>query len=102
MSRIIQEELKDPRMGFVTVTRAEVTADLRYAHVYVSCLGTPLEQERTFTALTSGRGFVRKLIGERIRLRYTPEITFHLDQSLDAQFRIQATLDRLHQEHPPT
>ena len=99
VSRIIQEELKDPRVGFVTVMRAEVSADLQHAHLYVSCLGTPAEQERTMTALTSGRGFVRRMIGERIRLRYTPEIVFHLDHSLDDQFRIQDTLERIRREH---
>ena len=99
VSRIIQEELKDPRVGFVTVMRAEVSADLQHAHLYVSCLGTPAEQERTMTALTSGRGFVRRMIGERIRLRYTPEIVFHLDRSLDDQFRIQDTLERIRREH---
>ena len=100
VSRIMLEELKDPRVGFVTVLRADVSADLQHAHVYVSCLGTPAQQEQTLTALTTARGFVRKLIGERIRMRYTPDITFHHDQSLDAQFRIQAAIDRLHHEKP--
>ena len=101
ISRILQEELKDPRLGFTTVMRAEVSADLQHAHIYVSCLGSPTEQERTMAALTSAQGFVRRLIGERIRLRYTPEIAFHLDQSLEAQFRIQAALDRLKQPPQP-
>ena len=101
VSHIIQEELKDPRVGFVTVMRAEVSADLQHAHVHVSCLGAPEEQERTLAALTSARGFVRKLIGTRIRLRYTPEIVFHLDHSVDAQFKMQETLDRLRHESPP-
>ena len=101
VSRMLQDELKDPRLGFATVMRAEVSADLQHAHIYVSCLGSPTEQERTMDALTSARGFVRKLVGERIRLRYTPEIIFHLDESLDAQFRIQAALDRLKQRPRP-
>ena len=92
---ILREELQDPRVGFVTVMRADVSADLQHAHVYVSCLGAPAEQERTLAALVSAGGFVRKLIGQRIRLRYTPEIVFHLDHSVDAQFRMQDTLDRL-------
>ena len=100
VSQIILEELKDPRLGFVTVMRAEVSADLQHAHVYVSCLGTVAQQELTLAALMSARGFVRKLIGERIRMRYTPEITFHLDQSVDLQFRIQETLDRLREDRP--
>ena len=100
VSRILLEEIKDPRLGFITVMRADISADLQHAHVYVSCLGTPAEQERTLAALTSARGFVRKLVGERIRMRYTPEITFHLDQSVDAQFRIQRALDELHKDKP--
>lgn len=99
VSDIIQQEITDPRIGFVTIMRAEVSADLQHAHIYVSCLGTPAEQERTLAALASGRGFVRKLIGARIRMRYTPEMVFHLDHSVDAQFKMQAMLDQLHQ--PP-
>jgi len=100
VSRILLEELKDPRLGFVTVMHADISADLQHAHVSVSCLGTEEERASTLAALTQARGFIRKLIGQRIRLRYTPELTFHLDRSLDAQFRIQETLNRLHKEHP--
>ena len=100
VSRMMLEELKDPRVGFVTVMRAEVSADLQHAHIYVSCMGTPEEQERTLTALTSASGFVRRLLGERIRLRYTPAVVFHLDHSVDDQFRIQQTLDQLRKDKP--
>lgn len=96
VSRIIQEELKDPRLGFVTVMRAEVSADLQHAHIHVSCMGSPEAQERTLSALASASGFVRKRLGECLRLRYTPAVAFHLDRSVDAQFKLQETLDRLH------
>ena len=101
VSQILQEELKDPRLGFLTVMRAEVTPDLQHAHVYVSCLGEPAVQTKTLAALRSAEGFVRRLIGQRLRLRYTPEIMFHLDHSIDDQFRIQQALDLL-KESPPT
>ena len=98
VSRMLLAELKDPRIGFVTVMRAEVSADLQHAHVYVSCLGAPAAQDKTLAALVSARGFVRKLVGARVRMRYTPEINFHLDHSVDDQFRIQAALDRMHKD----
>ena len=101
VSAILREEIKDPRVGFITVMRTSMSADLQHAHIYVSVLGTTAQQERALKALTSASGFVRKLVGDRIRLRYTPELTFHLDRSLDDQFRIQAALDRLHKETPP-
>ncbi len=93
LSQIIREELKDPRIGFVTVTRVNITADLRYARIYVSIMGEEKEKKETFKGLESARGFVRRLIGERIRLRYTPDIEFKIDDSIEYSIRISKVID---------
>lgn len=93
---VIQEELKDPRVGFITVIRAEVTDDLRQAKIYVSIFGTPEEQEETLKTLTRAAGFIRAQIGRRMRLRYLPEVVFKHDHSMqhvDRIFKILKDLD---------
>ena len=95
VARILQQELKDPRIGFVTITQVRVTADLQHATVYFSLLeghGTP---EATEAGLKSAQGFIRKLIGERLRLRMTPELIFRRDSSVAESVRIAKILDDL-------
>ena len=78
ISRILQEELKDPRIGFVTVTRIELTGDLRHAKVYFSILGDEENQKSGEEGIQRAAGYIRKLIGQRIPLRYVPELSFRL------------------------
>ena len=95
VAAILQKELKDPRIGFVTVTRVKVTPDLQQAKVYFSVLeghGNPVETE---AGLKSAQGFVRRLVGERLRLRVTPEIIFRVDPSVAASVRISKILGEL-------
>lgn len=95
ISGIIQYELKDPRIGFVTVTRVELTQDLRYAKVFFSVLGKEEEHQKTKEALDSALGFIRRLIAQRIRLRFAPEISFKEDRSVEYSIRIQEALDEV-------
>lgn len=95
ISQILLRELKDPRIGFVTVTRIEVTRDLRIARVFYSVMGSPAAQEASQRALLAAKGFVRKRLGERLRLRYTPELQFHLDDSIERNLRMTKILDQL-------
>ena len=81
-SDLIQKELRDPRLGFVTVTGAEVTRDLRYAKIFVSVLGEEKSRVDSLKALNGAAGMIRAEIAKRIRLRIMPEITFHYDDSL--------------------
>ena len=81
ISRIIIQELKDPRLGFVTVTGVSLSDDLRNAKVFVSVLGSPEEIKQTFDGLKSATGFMRNCIGKRVKLRYVPELSFWLDES---------------------
>ena len=92
ISQIVQRELKDPRIGFVTVTSVECTGDLREAKIYVSIMGSEQQVKDSWTGLNRGLGFIRREIGKRIRLRFTPELTFELDKSLDYSAHIQELL----------
>lgn len=74
--------MKDPRMGFASVVRAEMSPDLRYAKVYVSVLGPEAEREETMAVLERAKGHVRSELGRRIRLYHTPELRFIMDDSL--------------------
>ena len=82
LSRLIREEMNDPRLALWTITDVEVTGDLRHAHIHVSVYGTPEQQRDTIGALEHARGFLRGLLGKAIEIRYTPELHFHLDTSI--------------------
>lgn len=88
VSSLLREELKDPRIGFVSITSVEVSKDLRYANIFASVFGGPAEQKATIGALQKAQGFVRGELAKRIRLRYTPEITFKLDHSISRGSRL--------------
>ena len=100
VSDIIFNELKDPRIGFVTVTSVMCTEDLREAKIYVSVMGDEKKARDTLNGLNSSLGFVRREIGKRIRLRFTPEINFALDTSLNYSDHIQRLLNEIHEEQP--
>ena len=78
ISELLLKSLKDPRIGFVTITRVLVSEDCRSAKVYFSVMGSLTERERSEKGLASARGFIRKEIGRRIGLRYTPDIVFQV------------------------
>ena len=82
ISFIIQRGLKDPRIGFASITRVEVSPDIRYATVYVSVLGTEEEQSQTMDALNSAAGFIRHELGPKLTMRNVPTLTFRLDRSM--------------------
>ena len=100
VSDIIFNELKDPRIGFVTVTSVACTEDLREAKIYVSVMGDEKKARDTLYGLNSSLGFVRREVGRRIRLRFTPEISFALDTSLNYSDHIQRLLNEIHEEQP--
>jgi ribosome-binding factor A len=88
VARIIALGLNDPRIGFVTVTRASLTADLRTARVYVGVLGNDEQRTKTLAGLAQAAGFIRREVGRRVRMRHTPELSFHYDSGLDATDRV--------------
>src|SRR5689334_8077824 len=97
-SKIILYELRDPRKGFVTVTRAKVSDDYRYAKIFVSIMGTPKEKKLTMGGLRHAQGFVQKELTRRIQMRSFPEIHFELDDSIEKAFEISNTIDKLARE----
>jgi ribosome-binding factor A len=95
LSQIIQAELKDPRIGFITVTGVEVTNDFSQAKVYMSVLGSDEQKEATLKALGKSTGFLRSELGKRIRMRKIPELAFKFDSSIDYGSRIEKLLDEI-------
>ncbi len=98
LSKMLLKEIKDPRIGFVTVTDVEMTGDLREAKIYVSIMGGDEQIKESLEGLQSALGFIRREIGKRIRLRFTPEISFALDKSLDYSEHIQKLLLQIEKE----
>ncbi len=97
-SKIILYELRDPRKGFVTVTRAKVSDDYRYAKIFVSIMGTPKQKKTVLGGLKHAQGFVQKELSRRIQMRSFPEINFELDESIEKAFKITNAIDALTRE----
>ncbi len=98
ISLLLQRELKDPRLGFVTITEVETTADLRSAKVFVSVLGSEEQWRASMAALESARGFVRNWLRDHLDLRVTPTLDFRPDRSMEHAAQIQTILQRLKRE----
>ena len=92
VSKIIQHEVKDPRVGFVTVTSVEVSIDLRHARVYFSLLGSSVDRLASLEALDRAKGYIRSQLGKRIKLRHVPELLFRYDESFDYAQRISTVM----------
>ena len=90
--------LKDPRIGFATVTAVRITPDLRQARVYVSVLGPEEEQKSTMAGLKSAAPHLRAELGQQVRLKYLPELIFELDTGAEEAERLDALLKRIHDE----
>ncbi len=97
---LLRGQIKDLRVntGIVSVTEVEVTGDLRQAKIFVSIFGTPQVQEQTMASLNRVTPFVRSELGQRIRLRYTPEVAFVQDQSLERGVRMTQLIDQIRSE----
>ncbi len=95
LGEIVQRDMKDPRVSFVTVTKVEVSPDLRVAHVWMSVLGSQEEWDVAMGALEKARGFMRRELGRRVRLRYTPELFLHRDLGAETSQRVQEVLHEL-------
>jgi ribosome-binding factor A len=94
LSGAITSELKDPRVGFVTLTAVQTTTDLRQARVYVSVLGADAVRRRSLDGLRSAHGYLQRRVAAELRLKHTPTLEFVYDDTTDRGQRIQELLDR--------
>jgi len=95
---LLQREMKDPRLGFATITRVETARDLGHARVWVSVLGTDLERERSMGALRVATPWLRRKLGERLSLRHVPELTIRQDDSIESGDRVLRIIQELEEE----
>lgn len=107
LTEVIQRDVRNPLVNeFVTVTRVEITKDLRYAKVYISLIGNETQKEETVEALQSAAGFIAMTASKKVVLRYFPSLTFKLDDTVDQQMRIAEVLGKIRSEResrqPPT
>lgn len=98
ISRIISDEITDPRIGFITVVKVEITPDLRNAKIFFSSLGDKDEKEAALKGLTSASGYIRKLLGERMRFKFVPELLFRLDESAEYIIHLNEIFEKIHKE----
>jgi ribosome-binding factor A len=101
LSHIIQTDIKDPRVGFLTVTGVDVTNDLSQAKVFLSVLGSDEVKNNAIGALTKATGYIRSELGKRIRLRKVPELIFKIDTSIDYSSKIENLLHQINEENSP-
>lgn len=98
IAKMINADLKDPRIGFTSVMAVRMSPDLRYANVYVSVLGSDSEKKSSLIGLQRSSGWVRREIGKRLRLRFTPEVRFFEDTSLDDVFHLEEVFKQIHED----
>lgn len=94
---MITKGLKDPRIGFVSIMAVKMSPDLRYANVYVSLYGSESEKKSSLVGLQHSAGFIRRALGKKLRLRYTPEVRFFEDTTLDEVFHLEDVFKELHE-----
>lgn len=99
-SDLLRTRMKDPRIGFASITHVEVSGDLRHAKIFVSVMGSEEEQKETMKALKHATGFLRHELASRLVLRYMPELVFKLDTSIVQGARILELINKIEQEHP--
>lgn len=98
LARLLREEIRDPRVGFVTLTDVELSADLRVARVFVSVLEA--DHDEALEALRHASSFLRRSLARETRLKHTPELRFEIDESVAGGFEIDRILDDLHRDRP--
>lgn len=97
VATLLGREVQDPGLGFVTVTRVRVTADLQIARIYYTTMGDELARRRTAQALQRALPFIRRAIGSRLRLRRVPQIEFIFDESIEQHERLERILQEIHE-----
>jgi ribosome-binding factor A len=101
LAELLHREMKDPRLGFATITRVETARDLGTAKVWVSIMGTEVEREKTMKALADAAPWLRRQLGERLTVRHVPQLVIHRDDSIEAGDRVLRLLRELEDEGRP-
>jgi ribosome-binding factor A len=101
VSEMLVKSIKDPRIGFVTITKVTVSEDCRFAKIYFSVAGTLAERENSGKGLDSAKGYVRRELGRRLQLRYTPEIVFQFDPSIEYAIHMEEVMRNIHRGEEP-
>jgi len=100
LMELLQREMKDPRVGFATITRVETARDLGHARVWVSVMGSDEERDRTISALRAAAPWLRRRLGERLRVRQVPELSIRADDSIETGDRVLRILHELEEGRP--
>ena len=98
ISRIVHDQIKDPRIGFVTFTRVDLTDDLRHAKVFYSVLGNDEQKLEAKKGLNSAHNYIRKLLAECLELRYTPDFSFKVDESVEFDVHLSEIFEKIEEE----
>ena len=98
LADLVRRDLRDPRVGIVTITAVRVTPDLKHARVFVSSLGEPGAREASVDALNHASSFLRRSLGKTVRLKYVPDLVFVADAALDTGLRVERLLEELRDE----
>ena len=98
ISGIVVRGIKDPRVKMVTVNAVSMTNDMKIAHVYVGIMGTKAEQQKCFKGLVSAAGFIKKEIGEYLRIRFIPDVKFKLDEGQEKRDRVIGLLKTIEEQ----
>lgn len=101
VSKILHDEIRDPRLGFLTITDVELTNDLRFARIYFSVLGDEKAKKLALKGLNSAKGYIKGLLGDRIKLRYMPDIEFKIDEALERTQHIYDLFEQIKKEKKP-
>jgi len=95
ISKIVQHEMKDPRLGFLTITNVEITRDLRYARVFFSVLGELKDKRLALKGLKHAKGYIKDMLKDRVTMKFIPELEFKIDESYEHTKRITDILDKI-------
>ena len=102
ISELLQRQVKDPRLSsFIAVTEVSTSSDLKYAKIFVSCLDSEVKKQETLNVLTSASGFFRSELFKRLRLRYTPELSFQWDDSIEQGSHLLQLIDEVTTDNTP-
>ena len=98
VSKIIQDEMRDPRLGFLTITGVVLTRDLRYARIYFSVLGEDKDKRLALKGLKNAKGYIKGLLADRIKLKFMPDIEFKIDESFEHTRHVYDILNKIKKE----